>query len=293
MDLELTEQTKKLLLSYQQAETTDHIIYRRMAERERDPQNRAVLERIAAEETVHASIWKKYTGREVRPKSWHILWYSLLGWLMGYTFVIRLMEKGEYTTSKKYEQLLREIPEAAGIIEDEQRHEEQLAAMLDEERLQYVGAMVLGLNDALVELTGVLAGLSFALANTRLVALSGIITGVSATLSMASSNYLAERADGNPKAFKSSLYTGAAYLVTVVLMVLPYLLYPKQAYVAALATMLLVVILIIIFFNYYISVAKDLPFARRFAEMAGISLGVALVSFFIGLAVKAWLGIDL
>lgn len=56
--------------------------------------------------------------------------------------------------------------------------------------------------------------------------------------------------------------------------------------------MLLVVILIIFFFNYYISVAKDLPFAKRFAEMAGISLGVALISFFIGLAVKAWLGID-
>ncbi len=293
MEPQVTGQTKKLLLSYQQAEVTDQIIYSRMAKREQDPHNKAVLEQIAAEEVKHAAIWRKYTGQKVQPKRLHIFWYSLLGWLMGYTFVIRLMEKGEYTTGKKYEQLLREIPEAAGIIKDEQRHEEQLAAMLDEERLQYVGAMVLGLNDALVELTGVLAGLSFALANTRLVALSGIITGVSATLSMASSNYLAEKAEGNPNAFKSSLYTGAAYLVTVVLMVLPYLLYPKQAYMAALATMLLVVILIIFFFNYYISVAKDLPFARRFGEMAAISLGVALISFVIGLAVKAWLGIDI
>ncbi len=293
MGLQLTEQTKKMLLRYQQSEVTDHVIYQRMAERETDPQNRAVLERIAAEEVEHASIWRKYTGREVKPKRLHIFWYGLLGVLMGYTFVIRLMEKGEYTTGKKYEQLLREIPEAAGIIEDEQRHEGQLAAMLDEERLQYVGAMVLGLNDALVELTGVLAGLTFAMTNTRLVALSGIITGVSATLSMASSNYLAEKADGNPKAFKSSLYTGAAYLATVVLLVLPYLLFPRQAYVAALVTMLLTVILIIFFFNYYISVAKDLHFGRRFAEMAGISLGVAAISFVIGLAVKAWLGIDI
>ncbi len=289
----LSAETKRLLLSYQQAELTDHVIYSRMAKGEKDPQNRAVLEQIAAEEVEHAAIWRKYTGQEVQPKRWQIIWYSLLGVLMGYTFVIRLMEKNEYTTGRKYRQLIREIPEAAGIIEDEQRHEEQLAAMLDEERLQYVGAMVLGLNDALVELTGVLAGLTFALANTRLVALSGIITGVSATLSMASSNYLAERAEGNPKAFKSSLYTGGAYLVTVVLMVLPYLLFSKSAYLAALLTMLLVVIAIIFFFNYYISVAQDLPFAQRFAEMAGISLGVALISFVIGLAVKAWLGIEI
>lgn len=293
MAIPLSKETKKLLLSYQQAEVNDHVIYSRLAEREKEPQNKEILERIAADEAKHAAVWQKYTGRELKPGRWHIFWYGLLGWLMGYTFVIRLLEKNEYTAGKKYEALLREIPEAAAIIEDEQRHEEQLAAMLDEERLQYVGAMVLGLNDALVELTGVLAGLTFALAHTRLVALSGIITGVSATLSMAASNYLAERADGNPKALTSSIYTGAAYLVTVVLMVLPYLLFPKEAYVGALVTMLAVVILIIFFFNYYISVAKDLPFAPRFAEMAGISLGVALISFFIGLAAKALLGIDI
>ncbi|MDL2218719.1 hypothetical protein LJC04_00010 [Ruminococcaceae bacterium OttesenSCG-928-O06] len=149
------------------------------------------------------------------------------------------------------------------------------------------------MNDALVELTGTLAGLTFAMANSRLVALSGIITGVSATFSMAASNYLAERADGNPKALKSSVYTGVAYLVTVVCLVLPYLLFPPHMYVAALATMLAVVILIILFFNYYISVAKSLPFLRRFGEMAAISLGVALVSFVIGLLVKRFLGIDI
>ena len=293
MAILLSEETKKLLLSYQQAEVNDHVIYSRLAMREKDPQNKEILERIAADEAKHAAVWQKYTGRELKPGRGQVFWYGLLGRLMGYTFVIRLLEKNEYAAGKKYEALLREIPEAAAIIEDEQRHEEQLAAMLDEERLQYVGAMVLGLNDALVELTGVLAGLTFALAHTRLVALSGIITGVSATLSMASSNYLAERAEDNPKALTSSIYTGAAYLVTVVLMVLPYLLFPKEAYVGALVTMLAVVILIIFFFNYYISVAKDLPFAQRFAEMAGISLGVALISFFIGLAVKALLGIDL
>lgn len=152
---------------------------------------------------------------------------------------------------------------------------------------------MLGLNDALVELTGSIAGLTFAMASTRLVALSGIITGVSATLSMAASNYLAERVDGNPNALKSSIYTGIAYLVTVVFLMAPYLILPPDMYVAALVTMLVTVIVIIFFFNYYISVAKSLPFARRFGEMACISLGVALISFVIGILVKEFLGIDI
>ena len=122
------------------------------------------------------------------------------------------------------------MTEAAKILDDERRHEKELYNMLDEERLHYIGAMVLGLNDALVELTGAIAGVTFALANTRLVALTGIITGVSATFSMAASNYLAERADNNPKALKSSIYTGMAYLVTVALLVLPYLLFPIHFY---------------------------------------------------------------
>ena len=176
---------------------------------------------------------------------------------------------------------------------EEHAHEKELSNMLDEERLQYVGAMVLGLNDALVELTGTIAGMTFAMMNTRLVALSGIITGVSATLSMAASNYLAERSDGNPNALKSSLYTGVAYLITVAILVLPYLLFPVSLYVPALITMLAAVILIILFFNYYISVAKGQPFLRRFGEMALISLSVAAISFVIGILVKQFLGIDI
>ena len=151
---------------------------------------------------------------------------------------------------------------------------------------------MLGLNDALVELTGTIAGLTFALANNRLVALSGIITGVSATLSMAASNYLAKRAEGNGEALKSSAYTGAAYLLTVVAIVLPYLLLPNELYLLAFGIMIFVVVLIILAFNYYISVAQDLPFLKRFGEMVAISLGVAALSFVIGLVAKQLLGID-
>ena len=284
---------RKLLLKYQKIENTGHVIYNRMAFREKNAENKKILMRMAIEEREHARILQHYTGEDPQADRLQVWWYSFLGWLFGYTFVIRLMENGETLTIKEYTALVDQIPEFARIIQEEEIHEEKLMGMLDEERLQYVGAMVLGLNDALVELTGTIAGLTFALEHTRIVALAGIITGVSATLSMAASNYLAERADGNPNAFKSSLYTGFAYLVTVVLLVLPYLTYPEDMYFEALATMLVIVILIIFVFNYYVAVAKNLPFMKRFGEMACISLGVAVISFAIGLLAKNFLDIDL
>ncbi len=288
----LSPATLKLLITYQRQEETDHLIYSRMAAREKNPANKATLQRIAADEKDHSAVWRRYTRRNVAPSRAKVFWYSLMALIMGYTFAIKLMEKGEYTTGRAYEKLLEEIPEARRIMEQEQEHEEKLVSLLDEERLQYVGAMVLGLNDALVELTGTLAGLSFAMADTRLVALSGVITGTAATLSMAASNYLAERAGGNPKALKSSLYTGVAYLITVVVLVLPYLLFPSNMYLAAFGAMLAFAVLIILAFNYYTSVAQSLPFLRRFGQMAAISLGVAALSFVIGLAAKALLGVS-
>lgn len=289
----LRDETMKLLVKSQRDEATDALIYERIAAREKDEKNRKILKRLAQDERDHAQTWAGYTGRAVHPDRLRLLVFWLLSILLGYTFVLKRIQMGEQKSAQGYAALSGEIPQAAKISQEEHGHENALIGMLDEERLQYVGSMVLGLNDALVELTGTIAGLTFAMANTRLIALSGIITGISATLSMGASNYLAERAAGNRNALKSSFYTGIAYLVTVALLVLPYLLYPETLYIAALITMLAAVILIILVFNYYISVAKSQPFLRRFAEMAAISLSVAAISFLIGILVKQFLGIDI
>lgn len=273
-------------------EETGAIMYAFMAQREKNGKNKELLQQMATDEKIHAETWRNYTGEQLKPKKGKILWLKLVTVILGFTFVLKTLEKDEQFAEEAYLKMSKELPEARAILADERRHEAELTEMLDEERLQYVGSMVLGLNDALVELTGAIAGVTFALANTRLVALTGIITGISATLSMAASNYLAERANGNANAIKSSLYTGIAYLITVALLVLPYLLFPIHMYVAAFVAMIIIVILIIIFFNYYISVAKDEPFLRRFGEMAAISLSVAVIAFVIGLLAKNLLGID-
>lgn len=289
---EISLELMKLVQKAQKDEEEGAILYGFMAKREKNKENKKLLEQMSKDEAMHAKVWKEVSKKEIKASKLSIIWFKLLTIVMGFTFVVKTMQKKESLAQAGYEKMAKELPEAAKILEDERRHEKELYGMLDEERLHYVGAMVLGLNDALVELTGAIAGVTFALANTRLVALTGIITGVSATFSMAASNYLAERADNNPKALKSSIYTGMAYLITVVLLVLPYLLLPANMYALAFAIMLVTVILIIMFFNYYISVAKEEPFLKNFVTMALISLSVALISYIIGVIAKQLLGID-
>lgn len=276
----------------QRNELTEHYIYSAIAKRLPEGGNRDTVLRIAQDELSHHDVWMKYTGVHAKPKRGKILFMRIVSVILGFTFAAKYMEKGEDLAQDEYKKLVAEAPEVDSIIKDEQRHEAELLELLDEERLQYVGSMVLGLNDALVELTGTIAGMTFALQNTRLVALSGLITGISATLSMASSEYLSARSNGEENALKSCIYTGIAYLATVALLVLPYLLFPDDMVFVALGTMIAIVVLIILFFNYYISVAKSLPFKKRFFEMLIISLSVAVISFIIGIFVKKWLGVD-
>ncbi|WP_058485281.1 VIT1/CCC1 transporter family protein [Defluviitalea phaphyphila] len=288
----ISKETKKTILKLQQSEVTEQAIYFNLARRVKNKSEREILQRIGREEGVHSEIWSKYTNKKLTPNRFKVFLFTLLSIIFGYTFTIKIMEKGEHNAQGIYTKLSSEIPEAKKIQEEEEKHEHDLISLLDEERLQYVGSMVLGLNDALVELTGTLAGISFALQNTKLVALSGLITGISATLSMASSEYLSARSEGNTNALKASIYIGLMYIFAVILLVLPYLILPNDQFISALIIMLFTVIIIIFAFTYYISVAKDLTFKKRFIEMATISLSVAALSFIVGILVKQFLGID-
>lgn len=293
MDKKISTAALSIIKKMQQNELTESVIYEEIAKFAKGEENKQTLLRLSKEERAHYEIWKQYTGIEMKPEKFKILKYKLLARILGFTFAVKLMENGEEGAQAEYSLLIQEVPESAHIREQEEEHEAALLDMLDEESLQYVGSMVLGLNDALVELTGSLAGFTFALQNTRLIALSGLIIGISATFSMASSEFLAARSEGRNDALKSCTYTGVAYLITVVLLVAPYLIFGNANYLLALICMLLIVVLIIAGFTYYTSVAQDQPFKSRFWEMALISIGVAVISFFVGVLAKRFLGVDL
>ena len=281
---------KKKLMSAQRAEITEYHIYTQLADRTKDENNAAVLRRIGNEEKKHADYWKMKTGVDVQPNGWKIFKTVTMARFLGLSFVLKQMEKSEGTGSKAYDDLANDFPETKMISEDEKRHEKELLNMLDEEGLKYVGSIVLGLNDALVELTGALAGFTLALSDNKIISLVGLVTGISAALSMAASDYLSSKAEGDDKAKKSAVYTGVAYFFTVILLILPFLLLTDKF--IALPITLAIAVLIIFGFNYYISVAKDLNFKARFFEMTFISLGVATFSFLVGYGLKLMLGVN-
>ncbi len=279
------------ILKFQKAEITEYHIYSKLSKRTKDPHNSKILAHIGEEELRHYNTLKNYTKQDVGPNKFHVVWFQFLAIFFGLTFAIKLMERGENNAQDNYQSLPSSIKEIEEILKEENAHENKLIEMIDEERLKYAGSVVLGLNDALVELTGALAGLSLALQNTKLIAMAGLITGIAASFSMAASEYLSQKAeDAEENAGKSATYTGIAYILTVALLILPYLIFDN--YLVCLGLTLSIAILIIFIFNYYISVAKDLNFKRRFFEMAFISLGVAALSFGVGFVVKRAMGID-
>ncbi len=287
----ISEKSLAIIKKMQQNELTESVIYREIAKFAKGDKNKETLIRLSNEEKAHYNIWKSYTGIDLKPEKFKVFKYKWIARILGFTFAVKLMEHGELNAQIEYELLQNEVPESISIREQEEEHENALLHMLDEEKLQYVGSMVLGMNDALVELTGSLAGFTFALQSSKIVALSGLIIGISATFSMAASEFLSARSEGRTDALKSCTYTGIAYLITVALLVLPYLLF-SNCYIS-LACMIATVVLIIAAFTYYVSVAKDEKFKPRFCEMTLISVGVAVLSFGVSILAKTLLGVDI
>jgi len=276
----------------QRSEITEHHIYGRLAALSTDEKNRRVLETVSRDELRHYEVWRTITGEDVAPQRWRVAWYVLLARVFGLSFALKLMEGGEESAQVFYREVVKQYPQVASIGEDEKRHEKAVVDLLHDERLAYAGAIVLGLNDALVELTGTLAGLTLAFANGSLIAVTGLIMGLAASMSMASSGYLSaqeEESDGTDP-LKSAIYTGVAYLITVLILVAPYFLI--DGVFAALGTMLALSVLIIAAYTFYVSVAKEVAFGPRFAKMALISVSVAAISFGIGWLLKTLVGVD-
>ncbi len=92
--------SQKLMLAFQKDEITSSCIYNRFSKHMKDQKNRNVIEKIAADEFKHAEIWKQYTQQNVGPDRLKIFWYGLLTYLLGYTFVIKLLEVNEFSGIK-------------------------------------------------------------------------------------------------------------------------------------------------------------------------------------------------
>ncbi len=235
------------ILNFQRSEITGYFIYKKLAEIVKDPKNKEILSNIAEYELKHFNIWKEYTHQEVKPNKLKILLYILIAKTFGITFAIKLMERGEDHDILSYKKFSEAFPVAKEIARDEEEHEKELTNLINEERLKYVSSIVLGLNDALIELTGALAGFTLAFVKVNYIVIAALITGISAALSMAVSEYLSTKMGEEHKSpLKASFYTGIPYILTVIILILPFLII-KNVYFALGFTVFNAILLIFLF----------------------------------------------
>ncbi|WP_115717240.1 VIT1/CCC1 transporter family protein [Gallaecimonas mangrovi] len=289
----VSEQIKAKALVQQQNEINDFAIYTLLARNTADVHNAKLLRKIAAEEKNHYHFCQSITGKDCTPSRYLVMFYLLLIKLLGSTFAAKYMESREIDAEAFYLELEAQYPQARRIYEQETRHENRLISMLHDSKLDYAGAIVLGMNDALVELTGTLSGVALAFNKTATVGVTGLIMGIAASLSMAGSAYL-ESKESNDTNIKPRIYalnTGGAYVVTTLFLVMPFFLFHSMW--LALAVMFAFAALAIWLYSFYISVAKEAPFRSRFVSMIMLTFGVAVISFAIGFVARRFIGIDI
>ena len=139
-------------------------------------------------------------------------------------------------------------------------------------------AIILGMHDAIVSLTGLIAGLYFAFNDTNIIIISCILASVTAALSMGAANYLAVKTTNKNNALISAFYTGFAYMITCLLLIFPFLVLKNQ--LSAMVAVVIIAILIIYFFNRFFYSGKI--FYNHFFEMLTICTTVSITAFFIG-----------
>jgi len=281
----------KAVLKAQKNELTEHLVYKKLAGIVKLKERADILKKISEAEMAHYEYFRTLTGRDVNADGSKVFLYVFISRVFGLNFGLKMMENGEGLAQDAYKILLQTEPKIESVMRDEKKHELELIEMIDEERLKYMSSVVLGLNDALVELTASLAGFTLALQNSRLIGVVGAITGIAASMSMAASEYLStkqEETEKNP--LKASIVTGIAYVLTVTLLVAPYF-FIKNIYLC-LGLAIGNALLIILVFTFYMSVSKSLPFRKRFVEMAGLSLSIAAITFIIGSGIRKAFGID-
>ncbi|KON33571.1 MAG: hypothetical protein AC479_04055 [miscellaneous Crenarchaeota group-6 archaeon AD8-1] len=279
------------ILVFQQTEITEHEVYSFLSERSKG-KNSAILKQISEEELHHYNIWKKFTHKDLPPKKILVYKYLLLALIFGFTFSIKKMEQGEGKAQKAYSEISNEIPEVKTFIIEEGIHEKKLIDMLDEKRLNYLSSIITGLNDAWIEVVGQLAGFTFAFQDPTIIGFAGLITGIAQFFSSSASEiqlYLTKKDEETTIKLRASLHEGIIYLITVILLVLPYFIL-ENFWVAFFITGVSAFFMLT-FLTYYVSVIKEVSMKSLIPIMLGIMIGVGTIAFIIGWIAKTIIGI--
>ena len=267
-------------------EYADHLLYRDLASREKDPHNREILIKLADQEYGHYLFWKKFLpSYEPVVSAFFLSRFCLMRRLFGLTFTIKFLERHEHVVIEEYKKVAAELLgedklELEKIINDEKEHENFFIGQIQETIIKYIGFIALGLADAIVEITGVHAGFLGVTSSTLFAGISGLIVGFSAAISMGSAAYLQAKQDPHRSPWVSAVTTGISYILSVIMLAIPYFLTKNMG--SAFLFSIFVGMFLIALLTFYSAVVFDRRFLRDFLETVGLMLATAAATFLLG-----------
>jgi VIT1/CCC1 family predicted Fe2+/Mn2+ transporter len=279
-------------------EFADFTLYDRLAKRVANNSSFAeVLRQLSTTERRHYDFWKRYVP-DAKPKFSRVKLYLILFFqtVFGLTFAVRYLERHESVVLKQYRSVEGVIPQEdkvafQEIIADEEKHEREFRGRVESSSVRYISFVVLGLADALVEITGIHAGSLGIYNSTEIAGLAGVIAGGAASLAMASAAFAQAKQGFQGSAKLSAVYTGVSYFVTAVILASPYFL--TKSLVDALTASLFLAVVILALATYYSSVISYKPFRRDFVEILLIMFAVTAALYFFGYFIRDLTGITI
>jgi vacuolar iron transporter family protein len=250
-----------------------------------------VLKTLSATEHGHYEFWRKYVpGEQPKLAKLKLYWILFLRRFFGLTFATRYLDRHEANVVVEYAGLAPLIPESdradfEAMVADEKEHERAFAMKVESSAVAYISFVVLGLADALVEISGIHAGWLGLFEKTEIAGIAGIIAGGAASLAMASAAFAQAKQGFKGSARLSAGYTGVSYFITAVLLATPYFLTSNM--VLALGSSLAVAVIILAVTTWYSTVVSEKAFFRDFVEILLILFATTLVVFTLGYAVSA------
>lgn len=278
-----------------QDEYADRSVYLALSRREKNPEFKKALENIANGEQSHFEFWKTYAPNvEVSAKRLRMYVIVFIRIILGLTFTLKLMERHEGKLHTRYRMIAESIPAEdksrfQAMMDSEEGQEGLLIGKIQENRVKYMSFIVLGLADAVVEISGIHAGSLGIYGRTTLAGLAGIIAGMAASIAMGTAAYAQAKQGFQGSAKWSAIYTGVSYMITAIFLALPYFLTENMA--GALVTSLVVGVILVATMTFYDTVISQRPFKRQFGEISGIILAASVALFFIGTVVGQYLGV--
>ncbi len=279
-------------------EYLDFILYDRLSKRVRGNSSFSdALQQLSITEKRHYEFWKKFLPEgEPKYSRAKLLLVMLFYRVFGITFAIRYLERHEYRTIEEYKSVESLVPaedraDFDAVIRDEEEHEKEFSKRVESASVRYISFIVLGLADALVEISGIHAGSLGIYEVTEYAGLAGIIAGGAASLAMASAAFAQAKQGFQGSARLSAVYTGVSYFVTAIFLATPYFLTHVMVY--ALGASLVLAVIILAMATYYSSVISGKAFPREFAEILAILFAATVALFFFGNFIRNAIGITI